>query len=215
MKTAKDNLKAIARWSFGIIMGITGLALLTSSVLGSFAAFVLGALAIPPLSKAIFSKLDFKFKAGTAILSLFVLASQMPQDIEQIEPTINPEPNQTIELQSEALGAQAAPILKEILQANETPEPEPVRIEESEPIQEPASAPLPEPEPLPEPTPPPEPPAPEPVQVQDTGPNYSCYPSKTCGQMTSCEEAYFYLNVCGDSARDGDGDGVPCESICL
>lgn len=45
-------------------------------------------------------------------------------------------------------------------------------------------------------------------------PTFSCNCSKTCSAMTSCEEAYFQLNQCGCSKRDGDGDGVPCESIC-
>lgn len=44
--------------------------------------------------------------------------------------------------------------------------------------------------------------------------SYACNCSKTCGQMVSCDEAYFQLNACGCSARDGDDDGVPCESIC-
>lgn len=35
-----------------------------------------------------------------------------------------------------------------------------------------------------------------------------------CGQMDSCAEANHYLNDCGVSRLDGDGDGVPCESIC-
>ncbi|PHQ63639.1 MAG: hypothetical protein COC10_05100 [Sphingobium sp.] len=35
-----------------------------------------------------------------------------------------------------------------------------------------------------------------------------------CGQMDSCSEAYHYLNDCGVGRLDGDGDGVPCESIC-
>ncbi len=43
---------------------------------------------------------------------------------------------------------------------------------------------------------------------------YSCNCSKTCPQMSSCEEAYYQLNQCGCSIRDGDNDGVPCESIC-
>lgn len=47
-----------------------------------------------------------------------------------------------------------------------------------------------------------------------TSSKYTCSCSKTCGQMASCEEAYFQLNECGCSARDGDDDGVPCESIC-
>ncbi|MBR2270187.1 excalibur calcium-binding domain-containing protein [Sphingobium yanoikuyae] len=32
--------------------------------------------------------------------------------------------------------------------------------------------------------------------------------------MDSCAEAYHYLNDCGVGRLDGDGDGVPCESIC-
>jgi micrococcal nuclease len=55
----------------------------------------------------------------------------------------------------------------------------------------------------------------QPVEEQkevQTGPTCNC--SKTCSQMASCEEAYFQLNQCGCSQRDGDSDGVPCESIC-
>lgn len=43
---------------------------------------------------------------------------------------------------------------------------------------------------------------------------YTCNCSKTCSQMSSCEEAYYQLNTCGCSKRDGDKDGVPCEIIC-
>ena len=37
---------------------------------------------------------------------------------------------------------------------------------------------------------------------------------KTCPQMSSCEEACHALLVCGDRRRDGDGDGIPCETLC-
>lgn len=43
---------------------------------------------------------------------------------------------------------------------------------------------------------------------------YTCNCSKTCEQMVSCEEALYQLNDCGCAKRDGDDDGVPCESIC-
>lgn len=43
---------------------------------------------------------------------------------------------------------------------------------------------------------------------------FSCSARKTCPMMRSCKEAYYHLNQCGDSARDRDGDGVPCENIC-
>jgi len=44
--------------------------------------------------------------------------------------------------------------------------------------------------------------------------SYSCDCSKTCKQISSCDEAYFQLKNCGCSVRDGDGDGVPCEDLC-
>jgi len=49
--------------------------------------------------------------------------------------------------------------------------------------------------------------------VQNSG-TYTCNCSKSCTQISSCDEAYYQLNTCGCSARDGDQDGVPCESLC-
>jgi deoxyribonuclease-1 len=43
---------------------------------------------------------------------------------------------------------------------------------------------------------------------------FSCDDKKTCGQMTSCEEAKYHLTICGDKKLDLDNNGVPCESIC-
>jgi len=40
---------------------------------------------------------------------------------------------------------------------------------------------------------------------------YSCEGKVHCSQMTSCEEAKFYLRNCPDTKIDGDGDGIPCE----
>lgn len=50
--------------------------------------------------------------------------------------------------------------------------------------------------------------------TQPAAPGFVCNCSKTCAQMASCQEAYFQLQQCGCTARDSDGDGVPCESIC-
>jgi len=47
-----------------------------------------------------------------------------------------------------------------------------------------------------------------------TGGSYTCDCSKTCPQMSSCDEAQYQLNVCGCKARDGDKDGVACDSDC-
>jgi|GEM_PF-683068 len=43
---------------------------------------------------------------------------------------------------------------------------------------------------------------------------WTCGAKTTCKQMTSCEEATFYLTQCGVKRLDGDGDGVPCASLC-
>jgi len=58
--------------------------------------------------------------------------------------------------------------------------------------------------------------SPKPVTAPPT-PNtgsYICDCSKTCGQMSSCVEAQYQLNVCGCSRRDADGDGIACDAQC-
>ena len=44
--------------------------------------------------------------------------------------------------------------------------------------------------------------------------SYVCNCNKTCPQMSSCREAYYQLETCGCQKRDGDNDGIPCESLC-
>jgi len=46
------------------------------------------------------------------------------------------------------------------------------------------------------------------------GENFRCGSKRYCREMTSCDEALFYLQECGLERLDGDGDGVPCESLC-
>jgi cold shock CspA family protein len=41
---------------------------------------------------------------------------------------------------------------------------------------------------------------------------FQCQGKRRCSEMTSCEEANFYLENCPDVEIDGDGDGIPCES---
>ena len=43
---------------------------------------------------------------------------------------------------------------------------------------------------------------------------FTCGSKVYCRDMTSCDEARFYLTQCGVTGLDGDGDGVPCEAIC-
>lgn len=47
------------------------------------------------------------------------------------------------------------------------------------------------------------------------GAERSCSDGKrTCGDMTSCEDAMYHLNQCGMTRLDRDHDGTPCETIC-
>ncbi|GAO37259.1 cold-shock protein [Sulfuricella sp. T08] len=41
---------------------------------------------------------------------------------------------------------------------------------------------------------------------------FECQGKRYCSEMTSCEEATFYLKNCPGVEIDGDGDGIPCES---
>src|SRR5215213_8573201 len=41
---------------------------------------------------------------------------------------------------------------------------------------------------------------------------FRCEGKTRCSQMSSCEEATFYIRNCPGTEMDGDGDGVPCES---
>jgi hypothetical protein len=40
---------------------------------------------------------------------------------------------------------------------------------------------------------------------------YRCDGRLHCSQMTSCEEAKFFLMNCPNTEMDGDNDGIPCE----
>lgn len=54
----------------------------------------------------------------------------------------------------------------------------------------------------------------KPVLVAAKASQFSCTPRKNCGQMTSCAEARYHLEQCGNGRLDRDKDGIPCESIC-
>jgi len=44
------------------------------------------------------------------------------------------------------------------------------------------------------------------------GIGFACDGRTTCPQMTSCDEAKYFLKNCPTENMDGDLDGVPCES---
>lgn len=51
---------------------------------------------------------------------------------------------------------------------------------------------------------------PAPASAQ-SGAQFKCDGRKYCSQMTSCEEATFFLKNCPGTQMDGNGDGIPCE----
>ncbi|MDO9052730.1 MAG: thermonuclease family protein [Gallionella sp.] len=42
-----------------------------------------------------------------------------------------------------------------------------------------------------------------------------CGKKQYCSEMRSCEEARHYLTQCGIRSLDGNGDGLPCEQLCV
>ena len=52
---------------------------------------------------------------------------------------------------------------------------------------------------------------PTPARTTTAPAAFRCDGRTHCSQMTSCEEATFFLKNCPDVEMDGEGDGVPCE----
>ena len=50
-----------------------------------------------------------------------------------------------------------------------------------------------------------------PAPQQASASRYRCDGRTHCSQMTSCEEARFFLHNCPATKMDGNRDGVPCE----
>lgn len=54
--------------------------------------------------------------------------------------------------------------------------------------------------------------APEPTTpVLPASVQFRCDGRTRCSQMTSCDEAKFFLRTCPGTQMDGDSDGIPCE----
>lgn len=43
---------------------------------------------------------------------------------------------------------------------------------------------------------------------------FECTGKQHCSQMSSCDEARFYIAHCPNTKMDGDRDGNPCENMC-
>jgi len=53
------------------------------------------------------------------------------------------------------------------------------------------------------------PPALQPASIATA--NFRCDGRTYCSQMTSCEEATWFLKNCPGTKMDGNNDGIPCE----
>ena len=49
------------------------------------------------------------------------------------------------------------------------------------------------------------------LDIPSNSTKFKCDGRTHCSQMTSCEEATFFLNNCPGTKMDGDNDGIPCE----
>lgn len=47
---------------------------------------------------------------------------------------------------------------------------------------------------------------------EPTGQRFQCDGRRYCSEMTSREEAVFFIRHCPDTRMDGDRDGIPCEN---
>jgi cold shock CspA family protein len=52
----------------------------------------------------------------------------------------------------------------------------------------------------------------EPTKATTPVSAFQCDGRRHCSQMTSCEEAKYFLRNCPNTEMDGDNDGIPCES---
>lgn len=52
------------------------------------------------------------------------------------------------------------------------------------------------------------------TEIQTTVPS-DCGKKQYCSEMRSCAEARHYLTQCGIRTLDGNGDGLPCEQLCV
>ena len=52
------------------------------------------------------------------------------------------------------------------------------------------------------------------ITPSQSGGGFICGDKRVCRQMTSCDEARFYLHHCGVSSLDGNHDGTPCSRLC-
>jgi cold shock CspA family protein len=50
------------------------------------------------------------------------------------------------------------------------------------------------------------------IELEPPSTQFECQGKTHCSQMSSCDEAMFYIKNCPNTEMDGDHDGIPCES---
>ncbi|GGL95276.1 hypothetical protein GCM10009425_02850 [Pseudomonas asuensis] len=53
-----------------------------------------------------------------------------------------------------------------------------------------------------------------PAKSKEEGSEFNCSTLKRCNAMSSCAEAKYQLQQCGNTKIDGNRDGIPCEALC-
>ncbi|WP_275425265.1 excalibur calcium-binding domain-containing protein [Aggregatibacter aphrophilus] len=52
------------------------------------------------------------------------------------------------------------------------------------------------------------------VKSNNNHEEFTCNEQKDCKEMSSCTEAKYHRNICGEGRLDRDKDGIPCKKPC-
>lgn len=196
---------AILGWILGLFFALSSILFVKDSLIFSLLCAAISILTTPLSYRLLTARLNLhpnNLVRFGIILLLFLIALDVYPS-KQIDPKSEMNVSENKEKNTQSINAETE--------------------KEKIPTPTPLPSPTLTPSPLPQPTPTLEP-LPTPtyiIHVVPTSPppppissEFSCDCSKTCKDMASCNEAYYQLNTCGCSRRDGDHDGVPCEDIC-
>lgn len=210
---------ALINWIIGIFFVLSGFIFIGKAFDFALFCFIISALFIPPIYGRISSKLNINFLNKfryliIVILFLSAVAAYPKELITENKGSI------VGDSQKKQQNINQNDSKKEVITVTPTKKPTPTLTSTPTPISLPTSTPKPTdivyPTNTPDPTAllPMATPTPDSLPSTTSSSGYTCDCGKVCGAMASCEEAYYQLNTCGCSQRDGDDDGVPCETIC-
>lgn len=208
-----DLYMALINWIVGIFFILSGFTFIGKAFDFALYCFIISSLFIPPIYSRISSKLNLgflnKFRYLIIIILFFSAVAAYPRELltENKESVVG-------DSQKKQQSINQIDSKKEAITVIPTEKPTPTLTSMPTPISLPTSTPKPTMIVYPTNTPDPTELPPIATQTPDGPIGYMCDCGKVCGAMASCDEAYYQLNTCGCSQRDGDHDGVPCEIIC-